>query len=90
MIKNIKSYMEYWTKDSMTAESRVRDWVACGGQPNGNFPLDSRKQLPGEDEDTFSTRLNFDFQRCMIRSGYRYNGDCSRDHKKINPRCGAP
>ncbi|HMM55832.1 MAG TPA: hypothetical protein PKC23_12525 [Candidatus Desulfobacillus sp.] len=90
MIKNIKSYMEYWTKDGMTAESRVRDWVACGGQPNGNFGLDSRKRLPGEEYSNYRTRLEFEFQRCMIRNGYRYTGNCSSEYMKARPLCGAP
>ncbi|HMM55778.1 MAG TPA: hypothetical protein PKC23_12255 [Candidatus Desulfobacillus sp.] len=88
--KNIKSYMEYWTKDGMTAESRVRDWVACGGQPNGNFSLDSRKRLPGEEYNAYLNRLEAEFERCMIRNGYRYTGNCSSDYMKASPLCGAP
>jgi hypothetical protein len=35
-----KSYGQYWTKPAMTTESWRQDWVACGGQANGQFFID--------------------------------------------------
>lgn len=90
MIKSIKPYIAYWQKEGMTEGSRLRDWVACGGQENGNFSLGRNKRIPGESSDTFRTRLEHDFERCMLRNGYRYTGNCSSEYMKSQPLCGAP
>ena len=89
-LKSIKPYIAYWQKEGMTEESRLRDWMACGGHPDGGFRLDRNKRLPSESSDEFRTRLEFEFQRCMLRSGYRYTGDCSSEYMKARPLCGAP
>ena len=88
-LKSIKPYIAYWQKEGMTVEGR-RDWMACGGHPDGGFRLDRNKRLPSESSDEFRTRLEFEFQRCMLRSGYRYTGDCSSEYMKARPLCGAP
>ncbi|WP_334108806.1 hypothetical protein [Methylobacillus sp.] len=90
MIKSIKPYIAYWTKEEMTEESRLRDWVNCGGQENGNFSLDRKKRLPDESSDVFRMRLEHDFERCMLRIGYRYTGNCSSEYMKSQPLCGSP
>lgn len=89
-LKSIKPYIAYWQKEGMTEESRLRDWVVCGGHPDGGFRFDRNKRLPSESSDEFQTRLGFEFQRCMLRSGYRYTGDCSSEYMKARPLCGAP
>lgn len=90
IIQSIKAYIEYWDKPGMTAEKRLEDWVACGGNKDGNFVLDRRKMLPNEDPSAFRTKSEFHFQRCMIRGGYRYTGDCTSEYMKARPLCGAP
>lgn len=85
---DIKPYIAYWHKEGMTEESRLHDWVACGGHPDGGFRLDRNKRKTDESTDTFQTRLEFEFQRCMIRSGYRYTGNCSSEYMKARPLCG--
>lgn len=86
---DIKPYIAYWQKDGMTEDSRLHDWVACEGYSDGGFRLDRNKRLTGESTDTFQMRLEFDFQRCMVRSGYRYTGNCSSEYMKARPLCGA-
>lgn len=89
--RSIKPYIAYWEKPGASEETRLKDWLACGGQPNGNFGVTAKNHLlPGETESAARTRLEFEFQRCMIRSGYRYTGDCSSDYMKARPLCGAP
>ncbi len=88
--KSIKPYIAYWEKPGITEESQLADWMACGGQPDGSFALDRKKRLPDESYDTFRTRLEFEFQRCMIGSGYLYTGDCSSKYMQSRPLCGAP
>jgi hypothetical protein len=88
--KSIKAYGEYWVKEGMTVEQWREDWVACGGKEDGTFSWDVRKKMPGESDDAARTRLNSEFQRCMLRRGYRYTGDCSSEYMKALPLCGAP
>ena len=88
--KSIKAYVEYWEKPGMTTENRMKDWQACGGQPNGNFGRNPQDMLLGESQDESRKRQEFTFQRCMLRSGYRYTGDCSSAYMKARPLCGAP
>lgn len=86
----VKPYIDYWDKEGMTKESRLNDWIVCGGHPDGGFRLDRNKRTTDESIDTYQTRLEFEFQRCMIRSGYRYMGNCSSEYMKARPLCGAP
>jgi hypothetical protein len=74
----------------MTEEDRKADWIACGGQANGNFGINRSKRLPDENQDAFQKRQEFEFQRCMLRAGYHYTGDCSSAYMKTRPLCGAP
>ncbi len=87
---DIKPYISYWQKDGMTEKSRLNDWVACGGLPDGSFALDRKKRLPDENSDTFRTRLEFEFQRCLLQNSYRYTGNCTSAYMKARPLCGAP
>ena len=88
--KSIKPYIAYWQKEGMTEEGRLKDWMACGGNERGTFSWKVKQQLPDETDDAARTRQNFAFQRCMIRSGYHYTGDCSSEYMKARPLCGAP
>ena len=90
IIKSIKPYIAYWEKAGMTEEERRQDWVVCGGQKNGSFAWDSRKKIPDETDDDARTRLQFEFQRCMLRAGYHYTGNCTSEYMKSRPLCGAP
>lgn len=87
---DIKPYIAYWQKDAMTDEGRLKDWERCGGHKDGSFSWKVKEQLPLESEDQTRTRQAFDFQRCMIRAGYHYTGNCASDYMKSRPLCGAP
>lgn len=89
-IKSIKPYLQYWVKEGMTVDGRLRDWVACGGDPDGGFSMHVNRMLPGETNEQARTRQSFAHQRCMLRSGYRYTGNCSSADMKARPLCGAP
>lgn len=89
-LKSIKPYIAYWEKSIPPEEMRLHAWLACGGRESGTFAWDSRKKLAGESDVASRTRLEFEFQRCMIRSGYRYTGDCTSDYMRACPLCGAP
>lgn len=90
-LKSIKPYITYWEKVGMTELERRQDWVVCGGQANGNFGFEvERHQLPGETGVDTETRVEHEFQRCMLRAGYHYTGNCTSEYMKSRPLCGAP
>ena len=86
----VKPYLHYWEKSGMTEDRRLSDWLACGGDKDGDFSWKSRKQLAGESNEQSSRRQRDDHQRCMIQRGYRYTGKCSDPDMKSRPLCGAP
>lgn len=85
---SVKPYMSLWHKDGMTEESQRVDWVKCGGSENGNFSSDARKDLPGESPSQGYDRQSIEHQRCLIRLGYRYTGNCSSPALMTKPLCG--
>jgi hypothetical protein len=88
--KSIQPYIAYWKKAGMTDESRLEDWLVCGGNGNGTFSWKVMEQFPGEGDEQSSRRQRDEFQRCMISSGYRYTGDCSSKYMQSRPLCGSP
>lgn len=81
-LKSIKPYIAYWTKDGMTIEERREDSVNCGSiRGRLDEVVFSKEQiaaahLPGETSTATYHRLRFDWQRCMLKNGYRFTGDC--------------
>ena len=67
-------HVEYWEKPGMMPEKRMQDWVACGGDQNGNFYSRQKEQLPGETDYQSYTRQYEAFKRCLISRGYHYAG----------------
>lgn len=88
LIKSIKPYMEHWTKPGMTAQSRLADWLACGGDRDGGFSYDIKtNSLPTETQAETQKRVKGNFQRCLIKHGYRYAG-CDQGLFQGEPICG--
>lgn len=90
-LKSIKPYIEYWEKDGVTREERARDAIGCGGSNRGtDF---SRQQLDaarreGENDWVVRSRLANEWQRCMLRHGYRYTGKCyDNEIGRTSPAC---
>ena len=89
-----KSYIEYWERPAMTPEGRRQGSVRCGAADTDyilGFGQNKIKaaQRPGETDDETDTRLLHEWQRCMIKQGYRYTGKCS-EISRASPACGAP
>ena len=70
-----KTYGEYFVKTDVNREEWRRDWVACGGMPNGDF---SGGAPPGSTTaeifaaiDKARTKLD----ACMQSKGYEYRKD---------------
>jgi len=84
------SILTILTGEGMTGKSRLDDWTACGGKENGTFSWKVKQQLPDETDKAARMRQEHAFERCMIRSGYRYTGNCSSAYMKVSPLCDAP
>jgi len=93
-LKSIKPYIAYWEKEGIKEDVRQKDSLSCrsGGVTAGGIykPDFDKALLPDETESVAYNRLMIDWQRCMIRSGYHFTGDCSSDWAKTQPACGAP
>ena len=70
---NPKSYGQYWTKPTMTAESWRQDWVECGGMQNGNYSSDavsgSTSAVLAAANKAKKTKLD----ACMQSKGYQFS-----------------
>lgn len=82
-------YRNFWTKTDVTEQGRRADWGACGGDADGGSSMHVKRMLPGETNEQARTRQEFALQRCMVRAGYRYTGDCSSAYMQARPLCGA-
>lgn len=90
-------HIEYWYKAGTTAAQRIQDSIDCKGHANG-LPVESKvnleaAMLPGE-EDTEQARgrLFHNLERCMLKKGYQYTGECNMGYQfhRDRPACGAP
>lgn len=85
-----KHEIEDWEKAGTSSETRLADWQACGGVKSGNFAMDTKYSIEGEDVMESYKRQSMEHQRCLIRKGYHYIGHCSTNYMKSMPACGAP
>ena len=82
-----------WAKDGKNEESRLSDWIECGGTNNGDYGLLARE--PGNERTTKEIQseikhLAHSLQRCMLKKGYIYTGQClDTDVSRAQPACGA-
>ena len=82
-----KPLVEDWVKPDVSVGQRLNDWKKCGGYKDGDFSIDPRKKIEGEDSEQTYRRQHADVQRCLIERGYRYIGHCERG-MKVMPACG--
>ncbi len=66
---------DYWVGSD--SESRSRDWVDCGGNPDGWANTD--------DDSRFLS-----IERCMLKKNYQYIRKCDSEFRRTFPSCGAP
>lgn len=91
-VKSIRPYIEYWEKYGVTREDRARDNLTCraGGVTAGGIykPEFDKARLPGEKEHETYSRLFDDWQRCMLKKGYRFTGPCyDNEVGRTSPAC---
>ena len=83
MIENIKPYGAYWIKEGMTQESRINDWLQCGGGAGLSDGFERQSNITTKE---FFDGL--DLHRKMIRScmdskGYKWIEQC--DARCLHP-----
>ena len=68
-----KAYGQYWTKPSMTTESWRQDWVACGGQANGQYFSDESTVPTVAAALTADKNKRAKLDTCMQSKGYQFS-----------------
>ena len=91
----VKPYLEYWEKPGMTADSRMQVSASCGGglsdRPGHSEEQIKAAQRNGEKRGQTYARLFNDWERCMIKNGYSFKGECyDNEISRSKPACGAP
>jgi hypothetical protein len=90
-----KPYIESWRHPTLSAEQRHADAVSCGlKDPNYGRRFNQEEinasRLPSEKDMETYYRLGNVWQRCMLKKGYLWNGDCNGEIARTRPACGAP
>jgi hypothetical protein len=90
-----KPYLQKWEKPGWTAEARMQSSADCGGgfsdRPSPSQKLIRETRQTGESEYNATVRLRHEWQRCMIKKGFRYIGECyDNEISRASPACGAP
>lgn len=74
--RTIKPYGAHWVKEGMTRESRLADWVSCGGDRSGSFSPSIKTLSDGEgagiSREQIRRRLEAEADSCMIKLGYTF------------------
>lgn len=95
-LANPTPYIFNWKKDGATDEDRLLASEACGGGRSSHSPLFAPSELasiqrPDETANQAYSRRFHEFERCLIRQGYRYTGVCyDNEISRKSPACGAP
>jgi hypothetical protein len=67
-----KAYGEYFVKLGAGREEWQRDWVACGGRPNGQYSDDAPPHATTKEIFAAIDRARNSLNTCMHSKGYEY------------------
>ena len=67
-----KAYGEYFVKPGASREEWQRDWVACGGRPNGQYSDDAPPNATTKEIFAAIERARSSLNACMKSKGYEY------------------
>jgi len=76
IVKSIKPYGAHWVKEGMTRESRIADWLQCGGAQGLS---DGYEHQSGMSNNEFFKGLGVHRQKiraCMDEKGYNWIENC--------------
>lgn len=90
-----KPYLENWNKPAITSDGKMQDSKSCGGSNRGpdfsTEQLNAVRQKGDKNDFAARGRLFHDWERCMLKKGYRYTGMCyDNEISRVSPACGAP
>ena len=71
-LKSIKAYGEYFVKPGASREEWQRDWVACGGRPNGQYSDDAPPNATTKEIFAAIDKARNSLDACMKSKGYEY------------------
>ncbi len=71
-LKSIKAYGEYFVKRGASRKEWQRDWVACGGRPNGQYSDDAPPNATTKEIFAAIERARRSLDACMKSKGYEY------------------
>ena len=71
-LKSIKAYGEYFVKPRISKENWRRDWIACGGLPDGGYSSDTPSGSPTDVLIKASKQKRKDLANCMESKGYQH------------------
>ena len=74
-LKSIKAYGEHFVKPGVNREEWQRDWVACGGRPNGQYSDDAPDGSTTAEIFAAIDRASKKLDACMQPKGYEYRKD---------------
>ena len=74
-LKSIKAYGEHFVKPGVNREEWQRDWVACGGRPNGQYSDDAPDGSTTAEIFAAIDRASKKLDACMQSKGYEYQKD---------------
>lgn len=71
-LKSIKAYGEYFVKPGSSRHEWQRDWVACGGWPDGQFSGGAPNGSPTKEVFAAIDKARNSLSTCMQSKGYEY------------------
>jgi hypothetical protein len=75
-LKSIKPYGAHWVKEGMTRESRIVDWLECGGGENLSDGYEHKSGITNKEYfDGLNSRRN-QIRNCMDSKGYNWIEQC--------------
>lgn len=84
--------VDRWDLGGRTAQARLHDWMACGGDSLGDYwlgpPLNG-KDRTSDQERAESTAKVHSIERCMMKKRYVYTGQCASAIARESPPCRA-
>jgi hypothetical protein len=76
MIESVKPYGAHWIKDAMTRESRIVDWLECGGGENLSDGYERKSGITNKEYfDGLNSRRK-QLRNCMDSKGYNWIEQC--------------
>jgi hypothetical protein len=71
-LESIKAYGEYFVKRGASRQEWQRDWVACGGRPDGQFSGGAPNGSPTKEIFAAIDKARNSLNTCMQSKGYEY------------------